>query len=68
MLNRILKKIKKRAAGKILAGLCAVSFMAVAQPAAEAGEGAVAGVLGALGAVAAYNGYFQQISAMGNNA
>ncbi|MDO4204822.1 MAG: M48 family metalloprotease [Selenomonadaceae bacterium] len=68
MLNKIVKNIKRKAVGKIMAGLCAVSFLAIPQPAARADDGAAAGVLGALGAVAAYNGYFKQISAMGNNA
>lgn len=69
MLNKIVKKLKNKAAGNILAGLWAASLVVLPPSAANASGGdAMAGVIGAIGAVAAYNGYFKQITAIGNNA
>ena len=63
MLNKIVKKLKNKAAGNVLAGLWAASLVVLPPTAANASGGdAMAGVIGAIGAVAAYNGYFKQIT------
>lgn len=69
VLKEFIKRIKKQTAANIAVGLCGALLVAMPPSPVRASEGDVlSGVLGALGAVAAYNGYFRQISEMGNNA
>lgn len=69
MLKEIINAVRKRSAANIAVGLCGMLLAAMAPSPVRAGERDIlSGVIGALGAVAAYNGYFQQISEMGNNA